>query len=141
MLLLEIDIALTGKALGITCLVILLLVFGLVFFMRSRFSGFASSDHSDDVNKSLMGSRTKYPQVNALSNFRTPLTLLGLALSIGLTTLAFGWTQYEKTFFIPDDALEIDDDIEVEPPRTAEPPPPPPSTTTTGHRRGTGRGN
>ena len=96
-----VDIALTGTTLAVVMGVLFLLVLGLVFAMRSRFSGFASQDHDNIVTKSLLGSRTKYPQVAALKNFRTPLTLLGLALSVGLTTLAFGWTQYEKTFYIP----------------------------------------
>ena len=93
-----VDIALTGTTLGVVMAVLFLLVLGLVFAMRSRFSGFSSTDHDDMVTKSLLGSRTKYPQVNALKNFRTPLTLLGLALSLGLTTLAFGWTQYDSHF-------------------------------------------
>ena len=91
MLFLEVDIALRGTTLLVVCIVLLLLVLGLIFMMRSRFSGFASKDHTDTVNKTLLGSRTKYPQVNALKNFRTPLTLLG---SVSYTHLTLPTTPY-----------------------------------------------
>ena len=42
------------------------------------------------------------------------------------TIAAFSWTIYDKQVDIPDDALAMDFDIEVEKPRTAAPPPPPP---------------
>jgi protein TonB len=52
--------------------------------------------------------------------------LMGLAVAMGVTLLTISWTQYEKPVYIPDDALLIDETIDIEPPRTAEPPPPPP---------------
>ena len=42
------------------------------------------------------------------------------------TLFAFAATSYDEKVYIPDDALSLDEEIEVEPPRTAEPPPPPP---------------
>ncbi len=122
-----VNIALTGNALLGVVVVLILLLVGLIFFMRSNFASFASKEHASRPVKSLLANRTKYEQVNALGKTYTmPFSLLGLALAVGLSTLAFGWTQYDKAIYIPDDALEMDDDIEVEPPRTAEPPPPPP---------------
>ena len=52
--------------------------------------------------------------------------LIGLTMTLMMCVFAFNWTSYEKEIYIPDNALEIEEDIEIEPPRSAEPPPPPP---------------
>ena len=66
----------------------------------------------------------KYPEADVFSRSGTFLRV-GLASALLLTIFAFAWTKYDKTIYIPAD-IELPEDIEVEPPRTAEPPPPPP---------------
>ena len=51
---------------------------------------------------------------------------LGLALAVGLTLLAFSWTQFDEVIDVSQYLEDLEEDIEIEPPRTAEPPPPPP---------------
>ncbi|TVQ49961.1 MAG: energy transducer TonB [Saprospirales bacterium] len=73
----------------------------------------------------LIAARNKYPSLNIFT--QSPLMLrVGLMTSLILVIFAFNWTQYEPPVIIPEDALAFDDEIEIEPPRTAEPPPPPP---------------
>ncbi len=59
---------------------------------------------------------------------------LGLAITLFLTALAFNWTSWEKEVYIPENALRLDEEIEVETPRSQQekppPPPPPPPTIT-----------
>ncbi len=52
----------------------------------------------------------------------------GLIISLLITTLALNWTTKEKEVYIPEDALVLEEEIEVEPPRSKQelPPPPPP---------------
>jgi len=59
-------------------------------------------------------------------NLEKSTEIFGLVASLATTILAFSATTYDDEIFIPDDALELDEDFLVEPPRTAEPPPPPP---------------
>ena len=123
------NIAISGQALVISLVVLIVLILALIFFIRSRF---ASNDTEDLVDRyketpkpSPLFARTKYPDVDAF-RWSGPLFNFGLLAALGLTILAFSWTDYEDSVYIPEDALELDEDIEIEPPRTAEPPPPPP---------------
>ncbi|MEM1320202.1 MAG: energy transducer TonB [Bacteroidota bacterium] len=125
-----IDIAVPGKPLIFAILAIVALVVAFIIFMRGRFSkdsveGDLSGKYVGHNWNSPLEGRNKYPEVDA---FRLSGTFLnvGLLCALGVTILAFGWTSYEDAVVIPDDALEMDEDIEIEPPRTAEPPPPPP---------------
>ena len=121
------DIAIGGTPLLITMILIIGGILGLIFFMRYNYSKKSQEGASDQDGQSgspLKG-RNKYPFADVFGLSGTFFNL-GLALSVGFTILAFSWTQYEADVYIPDDALELDEDIEIEPPRTAEPPPPPP---------------
>ncbi len=53
---------------------------------------------------------------------------IGLIITLLVATLAFNWTVEEKEVYIPEDALVLEEEIEVEPPRSKQelPPPPPP---------------
>ncbi len=113
-----------GVVLGIAGLFVL--VVALIFFIRTRYNSKTSEDLAAglDQNNPTVG-RTKYPGVDVfrLSN---SFFAFGLVLSLLTCIFAFNWTTYDDVIFIPDDALELEEEIEVEPPRTAEPPPPPP---------------
>lgn len=115
--------ALGGYFLGIVA-VIFLLIYGFRYVLKQRFDQDLKAKHAGGFSSPLKG-RAKYPDVDSFSNtgvfFR-----FGLAVALAITLLAMSWTQYETEVYIPDDAMELDEDIEIEPPRTAEPPPPPP---------------
>jgi len=115
--------ALGGYFLGIVA-VIFVLIYGYRYILKQRFNHDLKEKHAGGFSSPLKG-RAKYPDVDS---FRSTGVFfkLGLAVALALTLLAMSWTQYETAVYIPDDAMEFDEDIEIEPPRTAEPPPPPP---------------
>ncbi|MEO1627745.1 MAG: energy transducer TonB, partial [Bacteroidota bacterium] len=123
------DLALTGSSMLLAMIGLVIGIVALIFIMRNRFSGNDPDQLKDRYAgasfKSPLEGRNKYPDVDAFKMSGTFFNV-GLLVSLGLTILAFSWTEYEAEIIIPDDALEIDEDIEIEPPRTAEPPPPPP---------------
>ena len=117
----------SGALLGAIILGIIVLIAGLIlgtrFFLKKKSDEDLSA--ANDGKPTTVSGRAKYPQVDPFRNTGTYFRF-GLAASIAFILLAMSWTQYEKPVYIPDDALFIDEEIEVEPPRTAEPPPPPP---------------
>ena len=114
-----------GMILGIAALIIVAII--VARMNNAKYSD--TTDLADAFNskprKSPLQGRSKYPAVDVLRKSGTVFNI-GLITSLLLTVLAFSWTNFEDEIFIPDDALEMEEDIEVEPPRTAEPPPPPP---------------
>ncbi|MBK8489563.1 MAG: TonB family protein [Saprospirales bacterium] len=123
------DFSVTGNWLGVAFIGIVALVLGLIFIVRALFAGKSSqslsSKYQSGPEKSVLDVRNKYPEVDVFQLSSTFFNF-GLMVAIGLTVLAFSWTTYEKVVNIPTGALEFDEEIEIEPPRTAEPPPPPP---------------
>jgi len=123
------NLAIPGSTLILFLAGLVIFIVALILIMRRMMT---SRGESQDLaekyqsgTSSPLEARTKYPEADAFRYSGTFFNL-GLALALGLTIMAFSWTQYEKQVIIPDDALELPDEIEVEPPRTAEPPPPPP---------------
>ncbi|MEL7163019.1 MAG: hypothetical protein AAFN92_19830, partial [Bacteroidota bacterium] len=104
---------------------------GLIFFMRNvyknRTEKALSGAYADDesAKASYIANRAKYERLDVFGLSSTFFNF-GLALAVGVSLLAFAWTQYDAEIYIPEGALELEEEIEVEPPRTAEPPPPPP---------------
>ena len=109
--------------------VIIVLIVLAVFITRRYYAGISQSGltekYKDKKWASPLTARNKYPDVDV---FRLSNTFfrLGLALSLAITIGAFSWTNFEEKFEIPDYAMDLDVDLEVEPPRTQEAPPPPP---------------
>ncbi|NRA47928.1 MAG: energy transducer TonB, partial [Phaeodactylibacter sp.] len=114
------DVSITGGGLAIAMALIVVGILAFIVVMRNIYSKRATEGLTDSDSGSSLTSRTKYAGADAFKYSGTYFNL-GLALAVGLTVLAFGWTQYEEEIYIPDDALELPDEIEVEPPRTAEP--------------------
>ncbi len=115
------NLAVNGKWLVISLLLVALLIVGIIIFMKSYLK-----KEGDSLPGHAPKSRgAKYPQVDV---FKMSGTFFNLALlsAVLLTILAFNWTTYEKEVYIPEGAMEFEEEIEVEPPRTKEPPPPPP---------------
>ncbi len=123
------NIAINGSTLAIILGLIVVGVVALIFFMKQVYNkrmeqGIAGA-FKDQKDASALSNRAKYERVNVFG-LSTTFFNFGLALSVGLSLLAFGWTQYETVVDVSQYSLELEEEIEVEPPRTAEPPPPPP---------------
>jgi len=119
----------SSTTLGIGLLFLVVLVAGIILVLRNRLRSNSIEDlkgmHPDYDTQAPLSGRVKYPSVDGF-RFSGQLWLFGLAAALVITLLTISWTQYEKPVYIPDDAMLIDETIEIEPPRTAEPPPPPP---------------
>jgi protein TonB len=101
-------------------------ILGMKWFMSKKEKQNLSQLNKDVTFKSPLEARTKYPQVNVFQ-YSSTIWIFSLALSLGIMVTAFNWTTYENEIYIPDYDLSMEEDIQVEPPRsTVEPPPPPP---------------
>ncbi|MBT8230245.1 MAG: energy transducer TonB, partial [Bacteroidia bacterium] len=123
------DIAFTGQTSLLLVFILALLVIGVIFYFKTYFKRKSSQDlaelYKDHEWSSPLEARNKYPDVNGF-RFSRPIFLFGMATALAATLFAFSWTSYDSKIVIPEGALEWDEEIEIEPPRTAEPPPPPP---------------
>jgi len=123
------DIAIGSSALMGTFAALLVGTIALIFVMKYLFGSKNSDDLSTAFNertrKSPLDGRTKYPEVDAFGLSGTFFNV-GLLMALGITILAFSWTTYEKEIDVSQYMEDLEEEIEVEPPRTAEPPPPPP---------------
>ena len=124
------DVAIGGLPLLISVLGIVIAVLALIFITRTLLAKQTDKSLSEGVGSesghTSHAGRAKYPEADV---FRLSGSFfgLGMALALGLSVLAFGWTQYEKQIDVSKYLDTLDDEIEVEDiPRTAEPPPPPP---------------
>ena len=117
---LELGLGVLGIAIVFTAIIL-----GFRYMLRSRSKTDLTGKHKEVGFKSPLHGRVKYPEVD-IQRHTGAFFRFGLATALLLTLLALSWTQYEKPVYIPDDAMVFDEDIEIEPPRTAEPPPPPP---------------
>jgi protein TonB len=120
---------LTGVKVLIGLVILALIVIGVILFIKNRFRSSGNSDltekYRDKKWASPLTARTKYPDVNP---FRLSGTFwaVGLAAALAGSIMAFNWTQYESTTEYQWEDVEVDEEIQTEIPRTAEPPPPPP---------------
>jgi len=123
------DISLKAGPLWIAIFAVIAAVIALVFFMRGRYRSqdpeALKQAFSTRAKKSPMDGRSKYPEVDAFGLSGTFFNV-GLLVAVGITILAFSWTQYDKVIDLEGYLDDLEEEIEVEPPRTAEPPPPPP---------------
>lgn len=112
---------------GIFGLVALSLV--ITFFLRSHFKKLEGLNLTEKYKNWKWGSpaeaRTKYPDLDVFQISGT-LRIYGLMVAIVIMIFAFGWTTYEKKVDVTGLLGTLDEVIEMEVPRTAEPPPPPP---------------
>ncbi len=123
------DFAVGSNLLYVALIAIVVVIVGLILLFRINMKNKSNSNlaekYQDKKWSSPLEARNKYPDVNVF-NFSRTFLWVGAVISLLITILAFNYTEYEKPIFIPDDALELEEEIEIEPPRTAEPPPPPP---------------
>ncbi|MDX1684106.1 MAG: energy transducer TonB [Saprospiraceae bacterium] len=123
------EIAIPGLPLVLIVGGIVVVIAALIILYRRYLSnkndGTLTERYKEKEWSSPLKARNKYPDVDIL-NMSGSFWQIGLLLSLGLILLAFNWTSYDDEIFIPEDALFLEEEIEIEPPRTAEPPPPPP---------------
>lgn len=75
--------------------------------------------------KSPITARTKYPELDVF-NISGSLRIYGVMVALAMMIFAFSWTSYKEKIDASSMFASMDDVIEMETPRTAEPPPPPP---------------
>lgn len=122
-------IALTSQQLvlfiaGLFALVVLIILAGR-YILNRRSKAVLQEKYSSKAQGLPINGRSKYPDVD-IFRFRGIITGLGFVLALSLIVGLFGWTTYENTTDIPIYDLTVEEDITIEPPRTAEPPPTPP---------------
>ncbi|HKK78536.1 MAG TPA: hypothetical protein VJ933_02860, partial [Phaeodactylibacter sp.] len=113
------DVSITGSVLAMIIGAIIVGIVVFIFLMKGIYSKRSKEGLSQSGEGQSLASRTKYAGADVFRYSGTFFNL-GLALAVGITVLAFGWTQYEEQVYIPEGALDVPDEIEVEPPRTAE---------------------
>lgn len=102
---------------------------GFIYLGKRYFKRLSEAHLAGEVTKRKYASpiigRNKYPDVNV---FRASTTYLkmGLLVALLMTVLAMNVTTFEEKIDIPENALVLTEEFEIEPPRTSEPPPPPP---------------
>lgn len=109
--------------LGVAALV-LIVIFALRSYLSSESKKALKSKPQDDPNSFTTG-RKKYASVDVFS-LRGPVLSFSLLLAISFIVFAFNWTEKAQAYADVGDMFEVDEIIEMETPRTAEPPPPPP---------------
>ncbi|MCO6485095.1 MAG: TonB family protein [Saprospiraceae bacterium] len=123
------ELAFQSGTIGVIVFLLLAIIAGLIIYFRRRLNSYdhraLKEQHGEVHGAELLTSRAKYPEADG---FRWSGTFLNFSLfaSLVLILLAFNWTTYPRDVYIPEGALDLSEDIEIEPPRTAEPPPPPP---------------
>ena len=123
------DISIAGSSLFLMLGGLTLLIIGTILVAKAYFNKISSKGLQEKyMNKewdSPLSARSKYPDVDVLRHSGI-FFKVGLVISLGVLIAAFSWTSYDPVVNIPDGAMEMEFDLEVEPPRSAEPPPPPP---------------
>ncbi len=123
------DFEVTGKVVVLALLAVVFLTAAIIFIVKNAYNRRAESNltekHAGGSFSSPLEGRTKYPEVDTFSLSGTFMNY-GLLAAIVLMILAFSWTQYEKVIDVTHLLGTLDEEIEMETPRTAEPPPPPP---------------
>lgn len=104
---------------------IFLIILGGRWMMRQRMKSNLTEKYRDHLWNSPLEARSKYPDVDVFRHSSTFIKL-GVAFSLLLILALFSWTTTHETIDVSQYDLTIEEDITIEPPRTAEPPPPPP---------------
>ncbi len=125
----KLELALNSFQVGISVILvlalILLVIFGLRYFANRVDDGNLKDRYAGEKGKSPLENRNKYPAVNMMRHSGV-IWNVSLALTMMLIVSLFGWTSFDEQSEVMSYSLEIDEIIEVEPPRTQDPPPPPP---------------
>ena len=102
---------------------------GIVIFTRTIrwwLNKYSHEDLEQLRNNSKYANYKKYPRVDVMKHYSTTL-FFGFFVSMGIIVLLINATQFERP--VQNELLSfnlVEEEIEIEPPRTAKPPPPPP---------------
>ena len=122
-------IEVSGTMVFYSLLAFTLLTVGIVFVARLLMSKLNESalneKYSKSTEKSTSSNRAKFLEADVFKMSGSFFNY-GLVVALGITVLALGLTEYAEKVATGDNFVMIEEDIEMEPPRTAEPPPPPP---------------
>ncbi len=122
-------IAVSAQVLIGAFVLLVLLILGLIVVMRwwlARTSeALLSGRHPHRPARGVLDEFTKYREVDVFQ-FGSTFFNLSLAAALVIAILAFSWTVYDQKVDVSQYMDTLEQDIEIEPPRTAEPPPPPP---------------
>ncbi len=124
------SIALSPQELWGAVVATLLFILALIFFLRAYISKKAASGLTEKYRgkewSSPLEARSKYPDVDVF-RYRSTFLRFGLLISIGLMVVAMSLTTTKKKVDVQQFAVDLEEDIEIDVPRSkAEPPPPPP---------------
>ncbi len=107
----------------LVAVLVIAIIFVLKYFLNKKRD--LKSIYQDKKLASPLVARNKYPEVDPFK-LRKSVLLFGLVASLAVVFIVFNWTTYEKKLDLSGYDLNVDEDFEIEPPRTAEPPKPPP---------------
>ena len=122
------ELEVTSTGVGLTFLGLVLLTIGMIIYFKRRYRSYGFQELLD-VNKNVkaqsLSERTKFPEVDVFKNTGTFFNF-GMTAAVAIALVAMSWTTFEKKIDVNLNDLILEDEVEVEIPRTAEPPPPPP---------------
>lgn len=124
------NLSFTGTQVFISLLALLAIFLIIILVGRFQLSKYVGINlkalHKNDPKSMGINSRSKYPEVDVFRN-SSLFWKLGLVMVLGLAVVSFNWTVFEEKVEIPQGAMDLDFDLEMEaPPQTSTPPPPPP---------------
>lgn len=110
-------------------MLLIAIITGLIFYFRRRLHSYDVAElrdkHAEVKGAEALTGRAKFPEADGF-RYSGAFLKFSLLSSVVIALLALNWTTFPRDIYIPDGALDDFEDIEIEPPRTAEPPPPPP---------------
>ncbi|MBK8517371.1 MAG: energy transducer TonB [Saprospiraceae bacterium] len=122
----ELEVSSTGV--GLFFLGLVILTIGLVYFFRRKYNSYKLQDllNSNAGKKAqTISERTKFPEMDVFK-ISGSFFNYGMTAAVAFALIAMSWTTYERQIKVDLSDLVMDDEVEIEVPRTAEPPPPPP---------------
>jgi periplasmic protein TonB len=122
------ELELTSSSVLAVFLLLAVITIALIVYFKRKYRAYTYEElraGNMDVKDRSLAARSKFPQVDVFRNSSVFFNF-GMAAAVAIALVTMSWTVYEHNIVIPDGALDFDDEVEVEIPRTAEPPPPPP---------------
>ncbi|MBK9254859.1 MAG: energy transducer TonB [Saprospiraceae bacterium] len=122
------ELELSGNIVLLIVLLLSIVTVGIIIFFKRKYSSYSYEElleSNKDVKVTSLAGRSKFPEVDVFKNTSVFFNY-GMVAAVAIALVTMSWTVYDKTIAIPDGALDFDEEVEVEVPRTAEPPPPPP---------------
>lgn len=126
------ELTLSGIGLVYSLLAISVGILALIFGIRLWYKIVATKkQHEKEQGQHLpkgLKSRIKYKELDAFTLSR-PIWMFSLGAALMICLSAFSWVSMPEKVYIPEGALEMDDEFDIRrtaPPKPKPPPPPPP---------------